>query len=171
MTTERSDRVAHAAREAGDRFDYFMAGLCAAIVGYLAQTFRPTTIGLDPASGELLALLVFLAAAICAFKRLESAAHAVRVNAGMLYNQEMRGALTAAGAGGAPILNESTGEYYSLEEIGLRVEMHAEMATKARKTFNSTAESAEIWSRARNWLLLVGVLLLIGSRIWAAYQP
>jgi hypothetical protein len=78
--SDRSDRLFEIGREAGEKFDYFMAGLAAALTGYIAQSFNPT--GFEPfsaASVEALAIVVLVASVASGVKRISLSNHLLQV--------------------------------------------------------------------------------------------
>src|SRR5215213_323225 len=76
-------------QEANQKFDYFMAGLCTALAGYIGQSFRPERLGFSPDVLELLSILAFVGAVVASLKRLESMVHGLRLNVDILEQGEL----------------------------------------------------------------------------------
>jgi uncharacterized membrane protein YkvI len=58
-------------REASQRFEYFVLGLCVAIVAYAGQTLQPQRFGLNSYTVEIGAILLLIACVALALKRVE----------------------------------------------------------------------------------------------------
>src|SRR5258706_12601462 len=109
MTGDRSDKAYEWWLNASDKLDYFVAGVALALVGYLASTFRPEPLGLDPKSVELVAILAILGSAILALKRIEATVVLLKSMHTHLASNESVGKLTIAASKGEPLINERTG--------------------------------------------------------------
>jgi len=167
MTTERSDKLYEASRDAHAKFDYFILGAVGALCAFIGQTFHPARLGLNPSTGELLSLLLFCSAAIAGFRRIESVNSLTRINANYLRMQEERG--TLASTLGSPVLNHSTGDVYSPEQVEFRIEALGESIAKVSADLKNVGQTALRMYNSRNWLLLAGFLVLLASRVWSAY--
>ena len=167
MTTERSDKLFEAAREAQVKFDYFVLGVVGALCAYIVQAFHPARLGLNPSTVELLSLLLFAGAAITGFRRIESVNSLMRINSQYLRMQEERGSLTPTL--GSPVLNHSTGDVYSPDQVAARVEALGDVIPKALADMERVGKTTLRMYKWRNWLLLSGFLVLLASRVWSAY--
>lgn len=169
MSTERSDQLHHAATQAATNFDYFMAGLCTALLGYLIPTLKPGPLGWNPGTLEVGSVVLLLGASLSALKRLENTVLVLNLNAKMLYHQEMAGSLVDGSMGVNLLLNQSTGEMFSPKEAGLRASEHSRLGEAARELAYKAADSTLIWYQLRNWLFMASLVLLLVSRVWSGY--
>ncbi len=160
MGTERSDDVFTYYRTASEKFDYFVTSLTGALCAYISQTFAPERVSLSPASLELAALLTLIASVIAGFKRIEASLIATRYNAHTLRLQEQRDQLTSK-LSGPPLVG--------LPSAQTRIQVIAEVLPEFKKSANDFAEVSGNWYKARNWLLLLGFLMLVTARVWRAY--
>jgi len=168
MGTERSDSVFAYYRSASEKFDYFVTGLTGALCAYISQTFTPERISVSPASLELAALLTLVASVIAGFKRIEASLVTTRYNAHTLRLQEQRGQLMSK-LSGSPLFNSATGEVISPVSVSTKIQVITEVLPEFEKSMSDNAEASGNWYHARNWLLAVGFLMLVASRVWRAY--
>ena len=169
MSTERSDQLHQAATQAATNFDYFMAGLCTALLGYLIPTLKPSSLGWNPATLEVSGVVLLLGASLSALKRLEGTVAVMNLNAKMLYHQEMAGSLVDASMMTGPLLNQSTGEVFTPENAGVRASNHLRLAEEDREQVYKESDSTLVWYQRRNWLLMASLVLLLVSRVWSGY--
>ena len=142
--TEAADRYLKAA----EKFDYFMAGAAGALCAYVAQHYEPTRLGINPSTLELVSLLILVASAVAAFKRLEE--HTVVAD-------------TAAQlAMYANVAVSGDDQKISRAEAIIGT---ASAGTKQRRAARR-AELAYAW---RNRLMLAGFLTLLAARVWGPY--
>lgn len=157
-------------READQRFDYFVAGLCAALAGYMGQSFHPGKLGWNPPTVETLSILCFVAALFCSLRRIESITRALLVNSKLLEAQETLKDLERDSE------QEEPGEIrQAIEHIDGNC-TRALLRLKKREVGVHDAHLKEIQGKAlryysiRNYLLVGGLLLLLTARIWQAYR-
>jgi hypothetical protein len=157
-------------RESAEKFDYFMAGLCAAVLGYLAPKFESARIGFNPESVELLALLSFVGAFFASFKRLESTVHLQRIGIGRLEELEAKERLENAIREGTTILDSDTKTVMDREKVQALLETRKSIVEISRTMEKSLGTKAVRWYTVRYYLLVAGFLLLIAARVWKGYQ-
>ncbi len=58
-------------REASQRFEYFVLGLCVAVVAYAGQTLQPERFGSNSSTVEIGAILLLIACVALGLKRVE----------------------------------------------------------------------------------------------------
>lgn len=156
-------------RDSSQRFDYFVTGFVAAVVAYVANTFVPERLGLNAGTLELLSLLVFLLSLWFAFKRLETGV----VSFGAMYakyraeNELIR--MREMENSPNPVWKIQSGEFASREELSHRIEAYRNEFEKSDKAFQE-GQKKLIWQyRARNYLMILGFLLLIVARVLRGY--
>jgi hypothetical protein len=167
MTTERSDKLYEAARDAQQKFDYFMLGVIGAVCAFIGQSFRPQQLGLNPSSLELLAVLTLFGAGVAGFKRIEATNRVVKMNSGYLRFQELRGAIVSSQ--GAPFINTATGRVYSHQDAASEVAALDSVIPKAKADLDKAGDDSLSAYKWRNRLLVAGFILFIGSRVWSGY--
>jgi hypothetical protein len=157
-------------RDSAEKFDYFMAGLCAAVLGYLAPKFESARLGFNPESVELLALLAFVGAVFASFKRLESTVHLQRIGIGRLEELESKERLENAIRDGRTILDSDTKTVMDREKVQALLENRKSIVEIARTMEKSLGTKAVRWYTVRYYLLIAGFVLLIAARVWRGYQ-
>lgn len=167
MTTERSDKLFEASRDAQVKFDYFVLGVVGALCAFIGQSFVPSRLGWNHGTMELTSLLMFVGAAIAGFRRIESTNKLMRMNSQYLRMQEEKGALVPNL--GSPAINHATGEIYTPDQIATKVAALADVLPTFRVDIDKVGKTTLLTYKARNWLLLVGFLMLLASKVWSAY--
>ena len=167
MAIERSDKLFEAARDAQQKFDYFVLGIIGALCAFIGQSFKPDVLGLNPSTLEFASMLMLVGSAVAGFLRVERTNQLMRMNAQYLRMQEERGMMIPTL--GSPIRNSATGEVHSAQEVASKLAALDEVIPTVRADIDKIGRRT-LWSyRARNWLLLTGFLTLLLSRVWAAY--
>jgi hypothetical protein len=150
------------------KFDYFVVGLCVAIVGYLAGKIEPALLGLNAHTLELVALALLVGATYCGLKRI--AGH----NMGLIFehlrigNEAAAKALRSAAAAGAPGLNLATGELVGSSEVAAQAQHKAALVDEVKKIQKRWGDWAAGWYRWRDRLMIAGLVCLILSKAIAA---
>lgn len=170
MTENGSNRAYEFWRDSAEKFNYFMAGLSTAVLGYLAPMLQPAKLGWNSTTLELVAMLTLVGAAFAAFKRIESTVHLQRVGVEKLKNLESVERLSTALQGGIPVADSDTGEVMNVEKIGALLENRQTILEIARTVEKDIGKKAERWYAVRYYLLMLGFLLLLSARVWKAYQ-
>lgn len=168
MSSERSDSVFAHYRLASEKFDYFVTGLTGAICAYITQTYHPEKLSINPNTLELLSLLLLIGSVVAGFKRIEHSLVAYRYNAHTLRLQEQKGQLVSKSSGGM-VVNEATGEVLDPVSVHTTIQAISEVLPEFEESQNKSANIAGNWYKARNWLLFLGFMSLIGSKVWSAY--
>lgn len=169
MAEDESSRAYELWRTSAEKFDYFMAGLSAAVLGYIAPTFEPTRLGWNPATLELAAMLAFVGAVLAAFKRIESTVHQQRVGVAKLEKMESVGRLSTALREGIPVADIDTTEFMDAKKIEALLANRKELFAISKKIEKRIVKKAVRWYSVRDYLLIMGFLLLLSARVWTAY--
>jgi len=170
MPTERSDQVYAYYLEASQKFDYFVAGVSLAIVGYLGSTIQPARISLNASSLELFSLVLILVSAYCGIKRIEAAVVFLGLMHRRLYTEEAAGTMVGASSRGTvDMINESTGEVLSAAEAMWRAAAYGKARKEVKERLTERAASSGRWYLWRNGLLFGGLAGVIAARIFGAY--
>lgn len=168
MPTERSDKVFETWRQAVEKFDYFILGVTGALCAYISQVYKPAKLGVNPASLELLALTLLVAAAVAGFRRVESTIQVTSLNHHYLRANEERGVLISKSNGG-PLINESTGDILSPDMAARHVETMTQSIRLLHQQLEKARSAAERSYNVRNMLLIVGFSTLVAAKVWSAY--
>ena len=169
MSDNRSDKLFASYLEASQRFDYFVVGAAVALVGYLGARFAAVRLGWNPATIELASLGSLLAAVVCGLKRIETYVEVMKLNQKRLLEEESVGSLTSAAASGAPALNHSTGEILGPGQLMYKAEYHKVGVEVLSEMLDKEAKWSGYWYRARDFFLVLGLLLLVLARVAQAY--
>ncbi len=168
MNSERSDSVFAHYRVASEKFDYFVTGLTGAICAYITQTYHPEKLSLHPTTLELLSLLLLIGSVVAGFKRIEYSLITYRYNAHLLRLQEQKGQLVSKSRGGM-VVNEATGEVIDPVSVHTKIQVITEVLPEFEDGQNKNANISGNWYKARNWLLFLGFMFLVSSKVWSAY--
>ena len=169
MATERSDRVYEWYFDATQKFDYFVTGISLAMVGYLGSTFTASPLGWNPSTIELASIASLLGSAIAGLKRAESSILMLAGTQKKLREHESAGAMAGIVSSGQAGLNTETGEFVTPEQAAKRLDRHKAGATIVAGHLDTAAKWAVRWYHARNFLLVLGLALLLLARIAVAY--
>lgn len=168
MTEDLKYELREAWRSSAQRFDYFMAGLSAAVTAYAAKTVTPAPLGATPATLELLGFAFFLIAAVAAFKRIEYFNTGLKVNYGKLDGLEKAEGLEKAMDEGLDVVERGHGPRRR-EEVASAAAGWRTSAASLSSTLDELGRKASRYYNLRNVALLCGVLALVAARIWASY--
>lgn len=168
MSTSRSDGVYEKWRESTEKFDYFVLGVLGALCAYVSQTYKAERLGLNPGTLDLLALLVLVLAAVFGFRRIEEVNLATRINQRILHANERRGVLVSVMQNG-PGINTQTGQTYTPEYAASQVPQLTKQIKQLEPELEVAQENAQGYYRLRNAFTLVGFLMLVSAKLYAAY--
>lgn len=168
MTTERSDKVFDAWRQAVEKFDYFVLGITGALCAYISQTYRPVQLGMNSGTLELVALALLIFSAISGFKRIENTIEVTLLNHRLLRANEEKGILVTKSQAGT-LVNESTGEIFSSQKVAHIIESITSSIPKVQIQIECASNAAMRWYHIRNRLILIGFVVLVASKVWSAY--
>lgn len=169
MATDRSDKLHADWRASTEKFDYFVLGVVGAICAFIAQGYRPTRLGLNPSTLELVALLGLVLAVIAGFRRIEQTLLVTALNQRELHANEARGGMITKMQVGGTLINEATGQFFNQEQAAKRVAQLARTIEETRPDLETAKVSALRQYKRRNALTLIGFLLLLVARVWSAY--
>lgn len=170
MGTERSDQIYQNWLESSMKFDYFVAGVAFALVGYVVGTLEVAEISVSAESLTALAAIVLLGSGVAGLKRIETVVTVLRVMHRLIYSQESQGALADVATSGRTALNKATGGILTPEEALKRAMFYRKREEISSGNLDKISARARQWYRARNWLLGGGLLILIAARVLPAYM-
>ena len=169
MATDRSDQLHADWRASTEKFDYFVLGALGALCAFIGQGYKPSKLGLNPTSLELIALLALVFAVIFGFRRIEQTLLVTALNQRELHANEARGGMVAKMQDGRHLVNEATGQIFNREQAEKRVVEFTEVIKRTRPALEAAKSAAHKHYRWRNWFALSGFFLLLAARVWAAY--
>lgn len=166
--SERSDSLYLKWKESAEKFDYFMLGVLGALCAYLAQGYKPSQVGFNPGTLELLALLTLVLGAVTGFRRIEATMLVTLLNQQSLHTNERRGVMASVIQNG-PGVNTQTGQTYT----PAFAQQEAERLTRKLEALKPQLESAKAQAlrryHLRNGLTLIGFLMLLAAKLASAY--
>ncbi len=168
MATERSDNLYLKWKESTEKFDYFMLAVLGALCAYLAQSYKPTQVGFNPGTLELLALLTLVLGAVIGFRRIEQTMLITLLNQQSLYTNERLGVMASVIQNG-PCVNTQTGQTYTPAFALQESERLTKELEAIKPQFSATKLKALRSYHLRNWLTLVGFLMLLAAKLASAY--
>lgn len=160
---ERSDRTYWSWLESATKFDYFVTGLAFALVGYLGADLE---VGVGLGLLEPIAAVLLLGSGVAGLKRIETTLQVLKFMHRRLAEEESAGALMGAGPG--TLLNHSTGEVLSPEEVRQKYVMHRAGVEVIGEKLERESDRSGFWYNVRNGLLVLGLLCLIASKVLPA---
>lgn len=169
MSNERSDKLYEYWLQASQKFDYFVTGVCLALISYLANTLRPIPIGLNSNTLLLLATICLLAAALSGLRQIEATVTLLQVMHSRIYKAEVAGNLISAAAEGGMLINRQTGDLFTPQDAAREGRAAQAVIPSIEKTQEKWASSAHRWYRWRNRFLLIGLTGVLVSKVVAGY--
>ncbi|MFC6281867.1 MULTISPECIES: hypothetical protein [Polaromonas] len=169
MSTDRSDKLHSDWRTSTEKFDYFILGVICALCAFVAQSYKPTKLALNPALLELVALLTLVLAIVAGFRRIEQTLLVTVLNSRKLHALEARGGMVAKMQDSRTLINEATGQIFTPDEAIKRVQELTNTVQAIKPTLEIAKDAAHRQYKTRNALALIGFLLLLAARVWSAY--
>lgn len=169
MATDRSDKLHAEWRASTEKFDYFMLGILGTLCAFIGQGYKPSKLGFNPASLELIALLALVSAVIFGFRRIEQTLLVTVLNQRELHAHEARGGMVAKMQDGRYLINEATGQVFTQEQATRRIVELTDTIQRTRPALESAKSAAHKYYGWRNRLALAGFGLLIVARVCSAY--
>jgi len=161
----KSDRLIERHLQAIEKFDYFVTGVAIALVGWFGGREGPLVIAEPAGAAYVLALACLLVAALAGLKRIESTTTSVRLNALALLGEETASLRRRAARSGGVLVDEVTGKQIDRNTILKGAQGQQEHAQHARALLEKEGTKGQKWYRARDLLLIAGLLLLIVGRL------
>ena len=155
-------------KESSQKFDYFITGLTGALVAFVAERYSPERVGWSPKSLELLSILILVGSVVAGFKRIEYNVESFKMMSQKLDALENLGSLTES-MSSAPVLNVLTGEILTLTDMESRKAHYSQVISLSQSRLQTWTKRSLKAYKLRNYLLIVGFLAIIGSKIWQAY--
>ena len=169
MPTDRSDKLHADWRTSSEKFDYFILGIVCAICAFIAQSYKPGKLGINPTTLELVALLVFVLSVVAGFRRIEQTLLVTVLNQRELHAYEARGGMVSKMPEGRTLINEATGQLFTPQQAEGRVAELTKTIRETRPMLEAAKVAAHTQYKRRNSLALAAFLLLLAARVWSAY--
>jgi hypothetical protein len=156
-------------RQSAEKVDYFVLGIASALTAYLGQHLSFSKLGANPATAELLSLVLLGGSVVAGLDRLRSSVSALNSDGHALQAQERVEAmkdLLAKGKG--TTTDRETGRTFTLADAEAEVQRAEQLRDFFRKQNQKWTRRCE---RAYNWrdrLLVVGVVVYVAAKVWAA---
>lgn len=158
------------AREAQQKFDYFVTGVAGALFAYIAQTYTPKELAVAPSSLEPFALVCLALSFYFGLRRIEASVVVMRLNHEMLDCQEKAGNMTKAmfeGRGGG--FNPHSGDLIHAHELPARRDAYMKLADAAQLGAESSANRGERHYARRNLFLFSGFAAIFLAKLLQPY--
>jgi hypothetical protein len=174
MAEKRSLIAFEHGREGTQRFEYFLVGVSAALCTYVGQTLQPQRLGFSPYTVEVGALVVLIASVVVGFKRIEALILVAELNHDVLHYGEVRGTLMEAR--GRDWINVQSGTVYTPQQTEQELKKINQILPARQKQLETTHTTtthttAGRYYKLRNWLLAIGFVTLLLSKILTPYFP
>ncbi len=167
--SDKQSMLFEAYRDASQRFDYFIIALAAALFVYVGQSWNPTPLTLSSGTFELAAVLLFAASIAAGLLHRQYVVTLLKVNLGILEAEEQHAQLLSGSLGKGPV-HVSTGEVLSPVQASELKETVAQHLPELRKTLRKLSSHASLAYILRNWALVLGFIVLVISKVLAAYS-
>lgn len=170
MSDEKySTRALELADEAEQRFDYFITGLSAAIVGYIAPKLQPNALGLNPQTLELVSMLFVVGAVFAGFKRIEATSKLRRAVGLKHQSTEFAGEIQDALRGEGQVVSVRDNTATPSEQLRRHQAEFVRIADKRIKESQQLERMRSRWYSARYLAMVVGLLTLLAANVWKGY--
>jgi hypothetical protein len=166
--SERSVIAFEHAREAAQRFEYFILGVSVALCGYIGQTLKPQKLGLNPQTLEIGSLGLIIASVIIGFVRLDQGVRILKMNQTLLDLAEKRRKLVDA-LDGKPLRDAATGARFTPEDVSNMIPGYTTQIIAQERKMEAAKAIQITRFRWRNCLLGAGFLALMAAKVLAAY--
>ncbi len=156
-------------REASQRFEYFVLGLCVAVVAYAGQTLQPERFGSNSSTVEIGAILLLIACVALGLKRVEKiiAFHVANLN--VLEVKGRRSALARFVLEGGSRVNPETSELWLPDDMKKQIAEFDKIIPDLEKKLNNLNKALVRLYSWRNSLLILGLVGLVVSKVLAPY--
>lgn len=124
---------------------------------------------MNPATLELLALLVFVMAVVAGFRRIEQTLLVTALNERELHALEARGEIAAKLSEGNTFINKATGKFFNLQQAEARLAKLTKTIQDVQPLLDFAKTAAHSYYKRRNGFSLVAFVLLVGAKVWSAY--
>src|SRR5437016_14429043 len=141
-------------REASQRFEYFVLGLCVAVVAYAGQTLRPERFGLNSYIVEIGAILLLIACVALGLKRVEKIIAFHAANLRVLEFKERRSALAKFVLEGGSRVNPETSELWRPDDMKKQIAEFDKIIPGLEKSLSDLNDALVRLYSWRNWLLI-----------------
>jgi len=156
-------------REASQRFEYFVLGLCVAVVAYAGQTVQSERFGFNSHTVEIGAILLLIACVALGLKRVEKIIAFHGANLRLLEFKEKRSALAKFVLEGGSRVNPETSECWQPDDMKKQIAEFDKIIPELEKELSNLNEALVRLYVWRNWLLIVGLTGLVVSKVLAPY--
>lgn len=68
------------------------------------------------------------------------------------------------------MINKQTGQVLTVKKVAIEVAVIDKALPELEKSVESLKQKTVVLYNVRNYLLLTGFLLLVGAKLWAAYE-
>lgn len=157
-------------RESAEKLDYFLLGVAAALTAYIGQHPPAGPFGVNAAALEVSSVVLFALSSVAGVDRLRAtvvglAAQQVMLDASGSSGQ-LRTLLTTGR--GTTMIDTRTGRTYSAAQAVAKIEHEDKRHAAAQKEWERWKRRGERAYKARDWLLIAGVLAYAAAKAWIA---
>jgi len=167
--TDNHSKIFDSWREASQKFDYFVTGLIGALVAFIGQSFSPVPVGINPGTLELASLLILVISFWAGFKRIERNTENLRLTFERNRLEDQLIELRTAKETGNVAFGMQTGQPLSAVERDKLLESMQGQYNAKHQLLIAFSNSAYRFYHGRNYLLIVGFLLLLVARVLKSY--
>lgn len=159
-------------KEAQQKLDAFLVGICGALFAYIGQTYEPRKLALDASLFDPISLILLAVAFFAGLKRMEAFINCSRFNFHILdAGKNIGGLMEIAASGRTEGFFKSSGETFSIDQLPKRLAAYKRQKSEARILFDREAAKALRYYNLRNAFLLLGFLVILASRLATPYMP
>jgi hypothetical protein len=155
--------------EGAQRFDYFVTGVSLALVGYVVSNLTAAPFALNSSSLEAAGVIILLASVYAGFRRIEASLVSLQATGQRLLAGGAAGALKDISRRTGPSLRMNTGEVIGPGDAAQRSADQHRLYIEAARQEGDWSKRAFGWYGRRNFLLMLGVLVVVVARILRAY--
>lgn len=158
-------------QESAQKLDYFLIGLSSAVFAYEAQYWSPAILGCNPPTIELIGILFVLASLVFGVLRVEAFMFLFGRSHKHLLIEAINNRNVSALAQ-YDLFEEvvdRSGEIIAKDHIQEQAKTSQDAIGKSKAKQEILIRRAEIYYRCRNWLLLLGFMIILLSKVLSPY--
>ena len=153
-----------------EKFDYFICGVSGALFAYIGQTYTPHKLDYWFYFLTPVALLVLTLSFAAGLKRIQTVNQFIKLNRMSMRDYEDSINITEALEKGHTSYIDASGKSMSRQELAISRELSQEFMNDADKKMESLETKANAYGNARDVFLIIGFVLILGSKILQPYE-
>jgi hypothetical protein len=171
MADERELKAWEHWRESSEKLDYFILGTSSALTAYFGQHLPSVSLGLNAASLELISLTLLGLSVVAGVERLRASVAGLGAQGFLLEANGIAGSMRAlvTAKPGTGLIDAVSGRTFTPDETSRTIAINEKRAASAQKQWLRWKRRGELAYKARDYLLILGIVAYVAAKIWAAF--